>query len=122
MGMPTGRFGKREPTVSTGSCRKWTISEASRMAIKNPGSRGVYRRKPMINANTPIPTATVIGLKLENELKYACHLATKSAGTDVMDSPRKSLTWLQAIMTAMPAVKPVTTGFGMNLIICPNFK
>ena len=36
-----------------------------------------------------------------------------------MSRPRKSFTCDEKMITAIPAVKPVTTGYGMNLIIPP---
>jgi hypothetical protein len=38
-----------------------------------------------------------------------------------MRRPRKSFSWLAKMMTAIPLVKPVMTGCGMNFMMPPNF-
>lgn len=43
-----------------------------------------------------------------------------SAGTFSIDSPSTSATWLEKMMSAMPLVKPVTTGEGMYLMMVPE--
>ena len=37
-----------------------------------------------------------------------------------IDRPSRSAIWLEAMITAMPEVKPVTTGSGMYLIQVPS--
>ena len=37
-----------------------------------------------------------------------------------MRSPSRSFTWPEKMITAIPLVKPVTTGKGMNLIAAPS--
>ena len=51
---------------------------------------------------------------------YAAHLPMKSAGTLPIRRPSRSFTWPEKMMTAMPLVKPVMTGNGMNLIAPPS--
>ena len=46
--------------------------------------------------------------------------AEKLAGHGRDVSPKKSLIWVLAISTAMPLVKPITTGRGMNLTAVPS--
>ena len=43
-----------------------------------------------------------------------------SAGSVSMRRPSMSFTWLEKMLTAMPAVKPVTTGCGMYFISVPS--
>ena len=50
---------------------------------------------------------------------YDCHFSTNGAGTAPMRRPSTSLTWLEKITTAIPLVKPITTGCGTNLIAAP---
>jgi hypothetical protein len=43
-----------------------------------------------------------------------------SLGTSVIVKPRKSLIWVETINTAMPFVKPMTIGRGMNFTAVPR--
>ena len=52
----------------------------------------------------------VAGSKVGSAPPIAAILATKSAGTLSSSRPRNSLIWLVKMITAMPEVKPVTTG------------
>ena len=44
----------------------------------------------------------------------------KALGTSPVFSPRKSLICVEAISSAMPLVKPMVTGRGMNLTAAPR--
>ncbi len=46
----------------------------------------------------------------------------KSGGTWVKDKPKKSPIWEEKIVSAIPAVKPVVTGYGIYLIMEPSLK
>src|SRR3546814_21111154 len=109
IGRPAGISGKREPIVSTGRLSSATANELATTAIRKPGRRGDHRRSMMISASAPTPTPMVAQLALGNTPTYACHLGRKSAGTLSIASTRKSFTWLEAIITAIHAVKQVTT-------------
>ncbi len=59
----------------------------------------------------------------ENDEKLCARVrirAENSPGTLSIFSPKKSLIWVLAMMTAMPFVKPTTTGRGMNLTAVPK--
>src|SRR4051812_37132220 len=116
-GMPVGMFGNRVPIVSILRLRNCAASTAKAIAIRYPGSFGANFRKAIITRSETIPTATVAASREVRAWKYAAHFGRKSAGTFEICKPRKSLTWLDAIMTAIPAVKPVTTGWGTYLMI-----
>lgn len=45
-----------------------------------------------------------------------------SAGTFATSRPSASFSWLVTMITAMPLVKPVTSGCGMNRISVPVFN
>ena len=80
------------------------------MAMSDPG---IFRE--IFGQNIIIRRASIPIIRLERSSvvrfwPYAVHLLIKSAGTCGMFSPRKSLTWLEKIMTAMPLVKPTITG------------
>ena len=65
-------------------------------------------------------TAIAYGLKADECSTNARHFSRKSAGTAPIFKPRKSLTWLEKMMTAMPLVNPMTTGCGTNLMTAPS--
>ena len=46
-------------------------------------------------------------------------VATKSAGSFAIDRPNRSLSWLTAIISAIPIVKPSITASGMSAISLP---
>ena len=119
-GIPVGIDGKRSPTVATGRCSSITASVAARSANRNAGSCGAKRRNSTMMASVPAPTHSVGKRSVPSAPKYAVHLPMKSAGTLPASSPRKSPTWLEAMMTAMPAVNPVTTGMGIKRINRPS--
>ena len=59
-------------------------------------------------------------LKEEKARANSVTLAKNSAGTVPICRPRKSFTCVMMIVIAMPQVKPVVTGCGINLISDPN--
>jgi hypothetical protein len=63
----------------------------------------------MIPSDKPA-TAMAYGLTDPTCSANARHFSTNSAGTVPMRRPRKSFTWLERMMTAMPLVNPTTTG------------
>ncbi len=54
------------------------------------------------------PTAAVFAF--EAFAANAPHFDTKSAGTEPIRRPRRSFTWLEKMITAIPLVNPVMTG------------
>ena len=59
----------------------------------------------------------------ENDEKLCAYVrirAANSPGTLSIFNPKKSLIWVLAMITAMPFVKPTTTGRGMNLTAVPK--
>jgi len=60
---------------------------------------------------TSSASATAAGLMVSRERASASTLATKGPGSlPASVNPRRSLSWLAKMMTAMPAVKPTVTG------------
>ena len=108
----------RLPMVSTGRLEQ----------LRRPRSRRSARRTARESGGSPCGQVMMIAsvsarqpdrvrvVRSEVRCEQRRHFSKKSAGTAPMRSPRRSLTWLEKMMTAMPLVKPMTTGCGMNLI------
>jgi len=116
VGMPP----KREPIVSTGRPSIATPAAAATTAIRKAGSFGASLRIATMATSDSRATATVAGETVSRASQNACHFARKLPGTLSSDRPNRSRIWLEKMMTAMPAVKPVTTGSGMYLIQVPR--
>ena len=65
-------------------------------------------------------TASAHGLTESNAWAYASHFGKNAEGTVCISRPSKSRIWLEKMMRAMPLVKPMVTGYGMNLIAAPS--
>ena len=69
------------------------------------------------------PAATAIAAtetRAAGSRAYALHFARNGAGTAAIRRPSRSRICDEKMMTAIPLVKPVTTGYGMNLIAAPK--
>ncbi len=120
LGSDDGTAPKREPIVSTGSFRIATAAVARIIATNGAGTLRDTLGQKTSTARVPVATPTAAGLTVGRARPSASHFSTKSAGTAPIESPRKSFTWELKMMTAIPDVKPVTTGYGMNLIRPPR--
>ena len=120
-GRELGSSPKREPMVSTGSCSQAASSEASTTAIRKPGARGAKRRRPKISSMLPAAMPVAQTFTEPKPPASALILGTNSAGRSCRPRPKKSLSWLLKMITAMPAVKPVISGCGMYFINVPTF-
>ena len=92
------------------------------MAIKAPGNFFDTIGTDIIIINDVTATAVVTKSMLDRLLKYVPHFGMKAAGTFVNPIPKKSFIWVENIVSAIPAVKPTTIGYGMNLITVPRWK
>ena len=119
-GSPDGMPPKREPIVSTCRPTAQAMSEAPSTATRKPGTRGAKRRRAMMVASAAAASARVAGSMLPLAAQNASHFSMKPAGTFSMVRPNRSRIWLEKMITAMPEVKPVTTGSGMYLIQVPK--
>ncbi len=77
---------------------------------------GQARRIASDPAATPIAAGEAVG----RLAPYAVHFARNGPGTPSIRRPSRSRIWEEKMMTAIPLVKPVTTGYGMNLIAAPK--
>ena len=88
--------------------------------ISAPGRRREIRGVTIIIPSDTAPTARVYGSIRLIFAKYTPHFDTKSLGTSVNPSPKKSLICVEKIVSAIPAVKPTTTGYGINFTTVPS--
>jgi hypothetical protein len=106
--------------VSTGSPTSHTAAVAPATATSSAGPRGKKRFISTMTVSAPAATATAAGFTVARTVQSADSFSRKSAGIAPMFSPSRSRIWLEKMMTAMPAVKPVMTGSGMYLIQSPT--
>src|SRR5882724_9867795 len=106
----------------------YTSSVAPPTATIAPGIFGSNRRIAISAASVPTPTAAPCQL-ISGRLSHSNHtLGTNAPGSPAgwpstsTDSPRKSFNCDTQIVTAIPVVNPVVTGYGMNLINVPNLN
>jgi hypothetical protein len=113
---------KRLPTVSTGNLSSTAIAVVTTSATNGAGifrmNFGQMIRIAIASADIPVASG-VIDAALS---AYAPHLARNSGGTAVMRRPNRSLICPEKMISAIPLVKPVTTGKGMNLMTLPSLK
>ena len=109
-----------EPTVSTSMPAICTSAVVAISATNAPGIRRFTRGHSMMMSNERSATPSAEVLTVPMFLPYAATFSKKFAGTAPMLRPRKSLTWLEKMMTAIPLVNPVTRGLGTNLITEPS--
>ena len=89
------------------------------MPISIAGQRGRKRFTRQIAITVKALTPTVAGLIFPAFSTQQASLPMKPAGMEARPSPSRSLSWVAKITTAIPEVKPVVTGNGMNLISAP---
>ena len=78
------------------------------------------RRSTTIAATALSDRTSALTDRLLRAFQKTAIFSRKSAGTSVRRSPKRSRIWLVKMMTAIPAVKPVTTGSGIYLIQVPK--
>ncbi len=114
-GMSVGSEPKRSPMVSTASHGHESLSRATMavtimMASSAPGSFLLtLGARVMIRSDTT-PTARVGRSMLPRLDRYMPHLGMNSLGTPVSPRPKKSLIWVEKMVSAIPAVNPTTIG------------
>ena len=111
---------KRLPTVSTGKPMIIAPAVPITRATTVPGTRGTRRTNSTMMASETMPRPAATGEAVSQCAASTCIRPTNSPGTSAIRSPKKSLIWVLAIRTAMPLVKPTTTGRGMNLTVDPR--
>src|ERR1700722_8918509 len=103
--------------VSTGSLSAAVTSAANATTINMAGQRGRQKRKPA-NSTTLInerPTAAGESVDMLDPRK-GIFSRSGPGSAPLNDKPSSGLISPEKIVTAMPAVKPTVTGYGMNLM------
>ena len=119
-GMVRGIPPKTEPIVLTGWLKAQTATEPSTTAIRNDGHFGRYRRRAKITTSAATDTPSAAGESVARAAQSTSNFTTTSPGFDFGSRPKRSFSWLVKMITAIPAVKPVTTGSGTYLIQVPR--
>ncbi len=120
-GRPCGSWPKREPIVSTGRWNRAAAAAAAVTAISIPGHSGLKRRKRLVTTMTPTPRPSAATLTEDAVWNRAASLGTTAPGSAPASfRPNRSLSWLAAMIRAMPAVKPTVTACGMRRTSSPS--
>ena len=107
---------KREPIVSIGRWNHQVSSAATPTAASRPGKRGAIRLRPKIIPRHSADMPMAVGLKVGKAPQSAASFGTSGPGSLASERPRRSRISPAKMMSAMPAVKPTVTGWGMYLI------
>ncbi len=93
---------------------------------RDDGARHAWRPhvlgQHLIRTAAANPSSTVGTLLVGNARASAPIFPIKSGGSGPTFRPRKSATWVEAMVTAIPQVNPVVTGWGTYLISEPSRK
>lgn len=112
---------KRLPIVSTGAPTAHAAAVPPTSATTVPGMTRTNRFTRRIVASAPLPTATDASESVSRCRQTAAMRSTNSPTFSVTDTPRNSLICVLAMSTAIPLVKPMITGRGMNFTAVPDF-
>ena len=113
---------KRLPIVSTGRPSRPTRGRRRRSARRTaPGIGGSTRGQSSDDGERAQRHADAHGIDRRRGAPRTPATSRRTRpGTAPIRRPRRSLIWLEKMITAMPAVNPVMTGYGMNLIAPPS--
>src|SRR3984885_11569680 len=107
--------------VSAGSLSTKAASAVKATTINMAGQRGRQKRKP---ANSVMLTTERLSAAGENvemfDHRKGIFSSSGPGSAPLKDKPSSGLISLEKIVTAMPAVKPTVTGYGMNLMYVPS--
>ena len=81
-----------------------------------PGQCGRTRLTPTMIAAQPNPSASAAGLAVGAAAARAASFGRNGPGSWATARPNRSLIWLAAMVTAMPAVNPTVTACGISRI------
>ena len=120
LGSPPGIPPNRLPIVSTGRLARVATIVPPSSAISVGGTRGANRTTAIMVSSDTDASAVAAGEKDPASAARTWTRPRKSPGTCCTAMPKKSLTWVLAMRSAMPFVKPMTTGRGMNRTAVPS--
>ncbi len=111
----------RIPSTPQNVLSAQTTAVTTTIAVSAPGSLCEILGVKMIRSIEPRPTRVVARLRVPKCEIYTSHLPRKSPGIfSLMVSPKKSGIWVEKMVRAIPAVKPTTIGYGINLMTVPR--
>jgi hypothetical protein len=119
-GTPASMSPNRDRIVSTGRSKNATTAVLATIATNAPGTRGENRGVNRTMRIAPSPMARANRLVDSTALKYSIHFGTNSVGRLSTDRPRRSLTCVEKMRTAIPDVKPVMSVWGTYSISEPR--
>src|ERR1700739_2005138 len=100
--------------VSTGSLSATVASAASATTISIAGQRGCQKRKPTNSAMLASERLSAAGESVEIfDHRKGIFSRSGPGSAPLKDRPSSGLISLEKIVTAIPAVKPTVTGYGM---------
>src|SRR5271154_940839 len=103
--------------VSTGSLSANAASAANATTINIAGQRGRQKRKPANSTMLVSERPTAAGESVDSfDHRKGIFSRSGPGSAPLKDKPSSGLISLEKIVTAMPAVKPTVTGYGMNLM------
>src|ERR1700728_3348081 len=103
--------------VSTGSLSAKAARAANATTISMAGQRGRHMRKPTNIAMLATERLSAAGESVGSvDHKKGIFSMSGPGSAPLKDKPSSGLISLEKIVTAMPAVKPTVTGYGMNLM------
>jgi hypothetical protein len=120
VGKPCGIPPNVDPMVSTGSPKTATARVPPNSEAIEPGSFGRNLGTMRITPREAAARLKEVKSSVRRFAPMASIRAKNSLGFPLIFSPRKSLIWVEAISRAIPLVKPMTMGRGINLTAVPK--
>jgi hypothetical protein len=118
-GKPDGIPPNREPMVATSSPKAIAATVPAKSATMYAGTRFTYRLHRINSSSVVPPSATLSADTAPTLTAMASMRPRNSPGTSTV-RPRKSLSCVLAMTTAIPFVKPMITGRGMYRTAVPD--
>ncbi len=120
LGSPPGIPPNRLPIVSTGRPASTAATVPPSSATSVGGTRPANRTTPIIVSSDTDASTVAAGEKEPAWAASTWSRPRKSPGTCSAAMPKKSFIWVLAMSRAMPFVKPIMTGRGMNRTAVPS--
>src|SRR5277367_6284547 len=106
-----------DPMVSTGSLSTTVASAARATTISMAGQLGRQKRKAANSATHVTERLSAAGENVDRfDHRNGIFSRSGPGSAPLKDKPSSGLISLEKMVTAIPAVKPTVTGYGMNLM------
>src|ERR1700722_9561743 len=107
--------------VSTGSFSTTVVSAANATTISMAGKRGRQKRKPANRMMLATERLKATGESVDRFDHRKGNFSRSGPGSaPLKERPSNGLITVEKMVTAMPAVKPTVTGYGINLMKVPR--